>query len=138
MPFLIQAMRVFVPKWISMTITVFQIGQMVLAVYLNLYAIYMKRKLYIIPYKKAYVTISSLNWTCNSIFEYFPETGVHCERSDEGIKIHFSIYFSYLVLFAHYFYKAYIRPKGKMDWSHVFTLNFKLFLRYASQSMLVK
>ncbi|OXA63178.1 putative fatty acid elongation protein 3 [Folsomia candida] len=85
----LKAMGYWIPKWVSMTITFLQISQMILAVGLNLYAIYVK------------------------------STGVTCARSDEGIKIHFWLYFAYLVLFANYFYKAYLRPrkslKGKVE-----------------------
>jgi len=79
----LKAMGYWIPKWISMTITFLQISQMVLAVGLNVYAMYIKG------------------------------IGVPCARSDEGVKIHMVLYFAYLILFAHYFYKAYIAPRSK-------------------------
>lgn len=39
-----QSVNIYVPKKVAMTITVLQLAQMVWAVYLNLYSIYLKRK----------------------------------------------------------------------------------------------
>ncbi|ODN05583.1 putative fatty acid elongation protein 3 [Orchesella cincta] len=81
----LKAMHFSIPKKISMALTTIQLGQMVLAVFLNLYSIYVK------------------------------STGAPCARSDKGIQIHFSIYFSYLILFSNYFYKAYFSKKTKKE-----------------------
>jgi len=73
----LKSVNVYIPKKISMTLTTLQIGQMVWAVYLNLYSIYLKH------------------------------SGRECARDDAGVKVHFACYLSYLILFSNYFYKVY-------------------------------
>ena len=78
-----RALRFKIPKWVNMAITSAQLSQMVFGIYVNIMAYLIKKN------------------------------GGHCEITDENIKWSFIMYFSYFLLFFHFFYKAYIAPKPK-------------------------
>jgi len=83
----LKAMNVPVPRSVSIAITSTQMSQMVIGMGVNFYAIYIKNK------------------------------GEPCARSEDGINLHLTMYGSYLILFANYFYRAYIvkKPARKED-----------------------
>lgn len=73
-----RALRFRIPKWVNIVITTGQISQMIIGIIINT-----------IAYKKK-------------------SRGEECHISYENIKWSFTMYFSYFVLFFHFFYKAYI------------------------------
>jgi len=77
-----RALRFRIPKWVNIAITSGQISQMVFGIYVNCVAYFKKQR------------------------------GEHCEISDENIKWSFIMYFTYFLLFFHFFYNAYINPKS--------------------------
>ncbi|XP_037070592.1 elongation of very long chain fatty acids protein 6-like [Pollicipes pollicipes] len=76
-----KALRYRVPRWISVVITASQLAQMVVGCLVNLWAYHVK------------------------------SNGGECEVSDLNIKLSLMMYFSYFVLFAHFFNKAYLSKK---------------------------
>lgn len=78
-----RALRFNIPKWVNIAITSGQISQMVFGIFINCKAYLMKRR------------------------------GEQCNISDDNIIWSFIMYFSYFLLFFHFFYKAYIAPKPK-------------------------
>jgi elongation of very long chain fatty acids protein 6 len=78
-----RAMRFRIPKWVNIVITSGQISQMIIGIYVNSIA-YSKKK-----------------------------RGEYCGVSDENITWSFIMYFSYFLLFFHFFYNAYIAPSPK-------------------------
>nr|QBO55919.1 elongation of very long chain fatty acid 3/6b [Brachionus plicatilis] len=78
-----RALRFNIPKWVNIAITSGQISQMIFGIYINL------------------VAYSQL------------KQNRACDVSYENIFWSFAMYFSYFVLFFHFFYKAYIAPKPK-------------------------
>ena len=77
----LKAMRVYIPRWVSMFITSCQLLQMVMGIISNMAAL------------------------------YYLEHGHQCATTHKDIMLAFALYATYLVLFAHFFYKAYIRPR---------------------------
>ena len=80
----LRAMRYRLPKWISMLITVLQLSQMIIGCALNVWAYQIKQE------------------------------GRDCCQSYDNIRYGLLMYLSYFVLFAHFFYNAYIadnKPK---------------------------
>jgi len=78
-----RAMRFKIPKWVNIAITSGQISQMIFGIYVNCLA-YMKKR-----------------------------RGEACDVTDENITWSFIMYFSYFLLFFHFFYNAYISPSKK-------------------------
>lgn len=79
----LRAMKFRVPNQVRMVITVLQLVQMIVGCYINFYAYSMKNQ------------------------------GRFCGISYENIRYSFLMYFSYFVLFAKFFYDAYINPPPK-------------------------
>ena len=78
-----RALRFNIPKWVNIVITSGQISQMVFGIYVNTVAYFKKQR------------------------------GEACAVSYENIKWSFIMYFSYFLLFFHFFYKAYVaKPKS--------------------------
>lgn len=80
-----RALRFQIPKFVSLIITSLQIAQMVVGTVFILYA------------------------------HHILSMGRYCSASSENLKIAFMMYFSYLVLFSHFFYSVYIKPNGKFN-----------------------
>ncbi|XP_053977262.1 elongation of very long chain fatty acids protein 6-like [Hylaeus volcanicus] len=78
----LKAMRYRPPKWISMFITILQIAQMVIGLYVNI---------------KAY--------------QYLESGQIECNVSRVNVKFSLLMYFSYFVLFAKFFHDAYLGTK---------------------------
>jgi len=79
----LRALRVRIPKPIAVTITSLQIVQMVVGVTVNVHAYFAKQK------------------------------GESCDVSDRNISLSLIMYASYFILFARFFYKAYLsKPSG--------------------------
>ncbi|ODN05559.1 putative fatty acid elongation protein 3 [Orchesella cincta] len=81
--YMLKGLNVPVPRSISMCLTSLQMSQMICGIFVNAYAVYVKSK------------------------------GEPCARSEEGINLHLMMYGSYLILFANYFYRAYIHQKPR-------------------------
>lgn len=87
----LRALRVWIPKPIAVSITSLQIVQMVVGVIVNVHAYFAKQQ------------------------------GAACDVSDKNIQLSLIMYSSYFILFARFFYKAYIgksqgkQVKGKME-----------------------
>ena len=81
--YMLRAMGWRVPRWAAMTITFLQLVQMVVGCALNCYVYFVKQQ------------------------------GVECRVSDGNVKVAFLMYFSYFVLFARFFYSAYITGEDK-------------------------
>ena len=79
----LKALQVKLPRWVSITITTCQLSQMVVGVALQIAALYYLRK------------------------------GNTCDTTYGDITFALAIYGSYMVLFADFFYKAYLTPKAK-------------------------
>lgn len=79
----LKAMRFNVPKWISMFITFSQLLQMVIGCLVNVWAYQIKNE------------------------------GTFCNVSYDNIKYSLIMYASYFILFAHFFYSAYLSGKPK-------------------------
>lgn len=77
------SMGKYPPKMLAMTITVLQLSQMVVGCFVNI-------------------------WAHNYMTTAPPHT---CHISQINIKLSMAMYFSYCVLFAQFFYKAYLSPK---------------------------
>jgi len=80
-----RALRFKFPRFVNIIITSLQIAQMILGVALNFYA---------------YNILSQ---------------GRYCSATQQGLKLGFMMYFSYLVLFSQFFYNVYIKPNGKFN-----------------------
>ena len=79
-----RALRFNIPKWVNIVITSGQISQMIFGIYVNTIAYYKKQR------------------------------GESCDVSNENIKWSFIMYFTYFVLFFHFFYEAYLaKPKRR-------------------------
>lgn len=78
----LKAMRYRVPQFVSMIITTAQLVQMVVGCAVNLWAYQLK------------------------------QNGEECNVSEQNIKLSLLMYFSYFVLFARFFYKAYVDHRG--------------------------
>jgi elongation of very long chain fatty acids protein 6 len=78
-----RALRFKIPRWVNVAITSGQISQMIIGIFVNLTAYYKKKR------------------------------GEECAVSDENIKWSFIMYFSYFLLFFHFFYNAYIANSKK-------------------------
>jgi len=88
----LKAMHYRVPRFVSMVITTAQLMQMVLGCAVNLWAYQLK------------------------------QSGEGCSVSEQNIKLSLLMYFSYFVLFARFFYKAYVdqrAPRKGVDSSAV-------------------
>lgn len=81
----LKSLKVPVPKWVSMSITVAQLAQMIMGSIVNLWAFYMK------------------------------QNGYECHPPYDNIKLSLLMYTSYFVLFAHFFKRAYFRPHRKVS-----------------------
>jgi len=78
----LRALKYRPPQWVRMGITLFQLSQMVVGVYIAVYVYKLKQK------------------------------ATPCGVSDNNMKLSFLMYFSYFLLFAKFFYDAYIsKPK---------------------------
>merc|ERR1711963_385048 len=77
-----KAMRFNVPKFLAMIITTLQLIQMVVGCLVNIWTYQIK------------------------------EDGLECQVSDNNIKLSLLMYCSYFVLFARFFYNAYLKPKN--------------------------
>lgn len=77
------SMGKYPPKMFAMTITVLQLTQMIVGFAVNI-------------------------WAHNYMLTAPPHT---CGISKINIKLSMAMYFSYLILFAQFFYKAYLAPK---------------------------
>ena len=77
----LRALRVRVPKKVSMSITFIQISQMIFGCYVN--------------------------WTAYQVYQ----RGDACHITDNNIKYSLLMYASYFMLFAHFFYSAYMTSK---------------------------
>ena len=87
-----RALRIAIPKFVNIFITMIQILQMIFGVYVNV-AVYLAKK-----------------------------NGRTCYISDQNINFGFFMYFTYLILFANFFVQSYIKPKtGKKMVSIRFT-----------------
>ncbi|KAL8593223.1 hypothetical protein ACOMHN_009878 [Nucella lapillus] len=82
----LRALRYNIPKWISIIITSLQITQMVIGVSINVMIYQIKGR------------------------------GEFCQQSFENLRYSSMMYFSYFILFAHFFYTTYIieKPKGEL------------------------
>lgn len=81
----LSSMGYYPPKFLAMTITFLQLTQMVVGCAINLWA-----------------------------HNYLSAAPAHtCHISEFNIKLSMAMYFSYFVLFARFFYKAYLSPKPK-------------------------
>jgi len=85
----LKALKFRIPKCVSIFITASQIAQMVIGVSLNYYAHQM---------------ISQ---------------GRYCSGNPNNLRLCFMMYFSYLVLFGHFFYNVYIKSDGKFNMKKV-------------------
>ena len=74
--------RFNVPRWFAMLITALQLTQMVVGCLVNIWTYQIK------------------------------EDGLECHVSDNNIKLSLLMYCSYFVLFARFFYNAYLKPKN--------------------------
>lgn len=83
-----RALRFKIPKWVNIVITSGQISQMIIGIIVNTVA-YIKKS-----------------------------RGEECHISDANIKWSFAMYFSYFLLFFHFFYKAYIAKPGSANKVH--------------------
>jgi elongation of very long chain fatty acids protein 6 len=77
----LKAMRFYIPKWVSMMITSLQLLQMVVGLFINVL-----------------------------VYQYKQE-GHYCQQSFENLRYCFCMYASYFILFAYFFYNAYLKPK---------------------------
>ncbi|KAI5644009.1 GNS1/SUR4 family domain-containing protein [Phthorimaea operculella] len=82
--FALVSMGKYPPKMMAMTITLLQLTQMIVGCFINV-------------------------WAHNYLVSAPPNT---CGISQINIKLSMAMYFSYFVLFAQFFYKAYLAPKG--------------------------
>jgi len=80
--FAFKAMKFNVPRCVAMVITALQLIQMIVGCLVNI-------------------------WTYQ-----FKEGGLECQVSDNNIKLSLLMYISYFVLFARFFYNAYLKPKN--------------------------
>ena len=77
------ALKYRAPNAVKMCITLFQLSQMVVGVYIAVYVYKLK------------------------------QSGVTCGITDSNMRLSFAMYFSYFLLFAKFFYDAYLKPKPK-------------------------
>jgi hypothetical protein len=84
--YFLRAMRVKIPKWVNIAITTGQLSQMVFGIYVNCQA-YLKKS-----------------------------RNEPCQISEDNIRWSFLMYFSYFILFFHFFYKTYIQVKPKTSY----------------------
>lgn len=82
-----RALRFRIPRWVNVAITSGQISQMIIGIFVNLAAYFKKSR------------------------------GESCSITDENIKWSFIMYFSYFLLFFHFFYNAYISKSNKKSLS---------------------
>lgn len=85
--YVFRALRFNIPKWISITITSLQLLQMVVGIFVNLVGGY---QLYI-------------------------GNGSNCRVTHENIYFSFLLYFSFFLLFFHYFHNAYLKKTKSGD-----------------------
>lgn len=78
----LRALRVYVPKWVNIVITMLQIIQMMVGFYVNIAAV------------------------------IYQHQGHHCPLTPTVFTMTMLMYASYFVLFAQFFYNAYMRPKS--------------------------
>ena len=79
----LKAMRMYVPRWVSMVLTTLQISQMVVGIVVNVQAYNVFQK------------------------------GQPCQQSKSNLICSLLMYASYFVLFVKYFYNAYMTPKRR-------------------------
>lgn len=89
----LKAMHYRVPRFVSMAITVAQLTQMVAGCAVNLWAYQLK------------------------------QNGEACHVSEQNIKLSLLMYFSYFVLFARFFYKAYVDKRSPRKFDSAVTVN---------------
>lgn len=77
----LRAMRFVIPKWVNITITLMQLIQMVIGSIIQVWVYQIKSR------------------------------GEHCNQEWDNLIYGFVMYFTYFVLFAHFFYNAYLKPK---------------------------
>jgi len=98
--FCFQSLKIQVPKWVAMSLTMLQIVQMVLGVTIN-----------VISLQQICKFVNFCVISVVKIFSFpflFPGSGKDCNRPMSNIYFAFGIYFSYLILFGKFFWKAYI------------------------------
>ncbi|KAL8597376.1 hypothetical protein ACOMHN_056139 [Nucella lapillus] len=83
--FALRALRYNIPKWVNMVITSLQLAQMIVGVTINFYVYWIKTQ------------------------------GASCQQSHANLHCASVMYFTYFVLFAHFFYTTYIVKKPKGD-----------------------
>jgi elongation of very long chain fatty acids protein 6 len=81
----LRALRIRVPKKVTMSITFIQLSQMIFGIYVN--------------------------WSAYQVYK----RGDTCHISDDNIKYSILMYASYFMLFAHFFYNAYMAPKKQVS-----------------------
>lgn len=79
----LRAIRYKMPKWAPMMITMLQITQMVVGVYIGLFTYRLKL------------------------------AGIECQHTWQNLYASFVIYFTYLLLFCNFFYQTYMRPGNR-------------------------
>ena len=79
--YFLKAMRFYVPRWVNMFVTSIQLLQMAFGIYVNL----------------------SAKWVL--------ERGDSCHVTYDNITYSLLMYASYFMLFGHFFYNAYLKPK---------------------------
>ncbi|PIO70161.1 GNS1/SUR4 family protein [Teladorsagia circumcincta] len=79
----LRALRVRVPKQIAMVVTVLQISQMVMGIFIG-----------IVVYRRK-------------------SSGESCQQTWENLGLCFTIYFTYFLLFCNFFYHAYLKKNNR-------------------------
>ncbi|CAL8097229.1 unnamed protein product [Orchesella dallaii] len=80
----LKAMKIRVSRNWAMLVTVLQLSQMVVGVYINVYSLWIKRN------------------------------GMDCVRRNEVIQLALTMYASYFVLFANFFYNSYLKHSSSL------------------------
>lgn len=79
----LRALKYNAPQWVKMGITLFQLSQMVVGVFIGVYVYRLK------------------------------QAGIPCGVTDNNMYLSFIMYFSYFLLFMKFFYDAYLKPKKR-------------------------
>ncbi|KIH55977.1 GNS1/SUR4 family protein [Ancylostoma duodenale] len=79
----LRALRIRLPKQIAMVVTVFQISQMIMGIYVGITVYRMK------------------------------SSGEQCQQTWENLGLCFLIYFTYFLLFCNFFYHAYLKKNNR-------------------------
>lgn len=92
----LRALRIRIPRALSMSITTLQILQMVVGTFINIWAYQIKVR------------------------------GDFCQATLTNLRYSIMMYFSYLILFSYFFYNAYLKPKSAPSHPHKGELSKKL------------